>query len=217
MLNRSLLFAAVILFTATTPCKVPLDEPSTDRQSTPQVDPVPTQKQQDQQEQVDTVLSEIRSILAEPPPIQKARSEQGNAAVVVSEIDDFDARPESRANRQFHSPLLTSSISRTSQTRVMRSFRKSKLFLEFLLTIRKSHCPVLTQPSIQLRVRTPLIRLATVSERSDLPPGAFDARTPHEQRSRTPLRFCGNHCSHESIPTGKPGRSRRPSFTVTPV
>src|SRR6266496_1200895 len=88
--------------------KVPLDEPNTDRLSTNQVDPVPTQKQQDQQEQVDTVLSEIRSILAEPPPIHKARSEQGNAAVVVSEIDNFDARPEieSKSAIPFNTPHI---------------------------------------------------------------------------------------------------------------
>ncbi len=88
--------------------KVPLDEPNTDRLSTNQVDPVPTQKQQDQQEQVDTVLSEIRSILAEPPPIHKARNEQGNAAVVVSEIDNFDARPEieSKSAIPFNAPHI---------------------------------------------------------------------------------------------------------------
>src|SRR6266516_3510297 len=88
--------------------KVPLDDPNTDRLSTNQVDPVPTQKQQDQQEQVDTVLSEIRSILAEPPPIHKARNEQGNAAVVVSEIDNFDARPEieSKSAIPFNAPHI---------------------------------------------------------------------------------------------------------------
>ena len=48
---------------------------------------------QDEQERVDIVLSEIQSILAELSAIQNAQVEQTNAAAMVSEFVDRKAEP----------------------------------------------------------------------------------------------------------------------------
>jgi hypothetical protein len=63
--------------------ELPIDKPSTVSQHTVQVNQVPAN--QDQQEQVNMVLTEIQGLLAEPAPAQIQR---GN-----SKVADFDERP----------------------------------------------------------------------------------------------------------------------------
>ena len=89
---------------------------------------------QDEQERVDIVLSEIQSILAELSAIQNAKWNKQtrllwsfrNSLTVKRNLDW-------RANQQFHSPLIALRVYRITQGSMMRPWRrKSKLFAKDL-------------------------------------------------------------------------------------